>query len=1307
MTSPPADTSVAAYIWGDLFEVAVKRGCLGFLATSGYLPPDAVEDWKRTRVEQLHNYLYVNLDLIDPAERARHSSTLAHMLVQGYGLGWTALREAFRQFGSERIRVRGLHGPLQLPGIREQGRRAIDRTKAAADLWTALSLGGQPDGGWADQGGPANADLLLWLQIDDGQQHVLALEFSANPPAVAEDFSSSRPHLWELLAHTRRIESRGVFTRIGATLTDEQFTLSKGLVGNLSAFTTRDKPLFKLCQSASYATEFVTLMAARGTPLVNVTAHAIAITNSGVESLRASAANPDNPRWKLMLALGEAYREHEKLDPDNPTALNDEIRLVRTQIVQGLPPPFRRAVAEALEATDPASGFQLQLSEHLTGLMNPATPGDVDELLAGVDESAAVCDLLSARHPREHVRQRVRSADGSITLRHVHAAAIRAATEAAPPGRITVIAAEGCPGIGKTTAVMDALRDLDSGFLWLYASPRLVINGEVTNRMARVDGKPTGILTLTANARLISGASAWWRFKHPNQRRRVEAAVVVDGVPAIRDLKRSTILVTPDQGTEIEARFSGTPMRKRTEDEYTDRLSREFLPGVLETLARTTRDVLDHNRNINRLLLATSIQGFRNLLQGDARRRARDTVERLSELFGTRASEPGGDLERARFAQRIPTIVVMVDEIAGDGAGGPFVHALARWLNQEFIDPFTGTDAGPYRVIFVLSDASLANADVFGTYLEHELDAPEKVLVSPSQPAQALRVHAGTVRLSGLRLPVLHVMADGYFARSLQIDYQLQLVRVKRDSSLEAQSASARKAVLDQESQRTLRRAVESVFAAVAKTPRGQQVIFYAQDKLLLRAVCGGLLQPDRLESELLGPIQTQGVILAEDQIAILDAGVPPDDRIKLVQPSVRDTKRLFLMTSSGARGVSFPLATTIIAMVPRFAIESGFMELAQLIYRGRGDTRAPWSDETIKGDLLDRRIVLILQDFLLTDDEIDARQWLRRTIDMLSALVLLRATLLTRMTGDSGIPGQRAAIVPVGRIGTDEAGDGLANAVGVFLHECDVFLYRNPDVAQGLVRKAREGVATFFESFERIGRLESGQQSITEERALRPLVEQITARVGPLLDPTDVAALPEQVYCLGPVWLESWTPIPSEESFQIRALSQPERLSLELLRRQLRQIGGTWRTFPLELTWAARDLARILERPEELGDRNFRAKRRSEMVKRWACVPLEYTSFCFAEGEHGRLARAPELDEHAFWRDGMLRLLTASATPATWEPIIPRYKHVPFLVVTTSGDPTGLSRAFDGRYFMASTELNLLNTLLFVPESEASSNDF
>jgi hypothetical protein len=54
----------------------------------------------------------------------------------------------------------------------------------------------------------------------------------------------------------------------------------------------------------------------------------------------------------------------------------------------------------------------------------------------------------------------------------------------------------------------------------------------------------------------------------------------------------------------------------------------------------------------------------------------------------------------------------------------------------------------------------------------------------------------------------------------------------------------------------------------------------------------------------------------------------------------------------------------------------------------------------------------------------------------------------------------------------------------------------------------------------------------------------------------------------------------------------------------------------------------------------------------------------------------------------------------------LPYFRSYPFAVLVARGDATGLARVFDDRYFMASTELNLLNTLLFVaePGAEAAS---
>jgi hypothetical protein len=148
--------------------------------------------------------------------------------------------------------------------------------------------------------------------------------------------------------------------------------------------------------------------------------------------------------------------------------------------------------------------------------------------------------------------------------------------------------------------------------------------------------------------------------------------------------------------------------------------------------------------------------------------------------------------------------------------------------------------------------------------------------------------------------------------------------------------------------------------------------------------------------------------------------------------------------------------------------------------------------------------------------------------------------------------------------------------------------------------------------------------------------------------------------------------------------------------------IGESWKEFPLTLTWGARDLAGILERAEGLQRRTLHAAQTSsQTTKQWVCLPIDYATFCYEDGEHGRQLRPVEADAHPLWHDGLLRIMNSLASVDSIEPVIPRYQEQPFLVIRTHGDPTGLDRAFDDRYFMASTELNLLNTLLFIASDD------
>ena len=75
---------------------------------------------------------------------------------------------------------------------------------------------------------------------------------------------------------------------------------------------------------------------------------------------------------------------------------------------------------------------------------------------------------------------------------------------------------------------------------------------------------------------------------------------------------------------------------------------------------------------------------------------------------------------------------------------------------------------------------------------------------------------------------------------------------------------------------------------------------------------------------------------------------------------------------------------TIPLEVVPGF--EPDPKEVPQKIFmqRGRGQTQDPRSGALIDGDSFDRRLVLLLQDFIVTDEAIDDRQWLRRSIDVL-----------------------------------------------------------------------------------------------------------------------------------------------------------------------------------------------------------------------------------------------------------------------------------------------------------------------------------
>jgi hypothetical protein len=1276
--SVPAFQQQAA-VWGQAFEVLVKRGVLACLVDKGHVSQHhpALAEWRTARLGHLYAAVVRELHILDDAAVAQVKAGCQHMAVVAYGLGYTAMRDYLKRIEGplrrKALQVRALWCPLTLPGPHDAA-AAIAAARQA--MHERLGLPGSPDPALAQRGMPAHADFLLWLSGSHNEDFLLVQEYSYDMPGQPGDFREEEAHLEELVRHGSLADSRGVFARVTSEVDEEQFELSHDIRTYLAALTAEDKPFYKLCQASAYAESTVKLLARSGLMTKPCLTRALAITPNGLESVAArfDPRGSTDPRFTLMEQLGMAYRKVQKIDDGDEAGLRTMVEQVFNGIYRRLPAALMRGAAGLRAAPEPGQDYLLEFEENVAAFANPMQGFSRAAILGMVDESPALQSFFGqpARNAIGMALDQFAPGEAEVSLRDAHAAAVVAGLNAARAGKIHVLGLEGNPGIGKTTAVTRYLAGQATGYLFLYVSPRVVINRDVSEKLARRDGEPSGILTVTTNAQLIASAGRWHASEVEQGRdtpRHIEGAVVADGVPGLVKPQRSVLVIDPVQEQEIEAAHAGSRLSKTTLSEHEDVVQERSLPGVLGCMADTTRELLKLNPAVNRAALTAALQGFRDKGGG------KSTIQALSRLFRNQADRQAGVEERRAFARRMPVILVMIDELAGDGAGAPFVHAVAQWLESEFIEPF-GDAGSPFTVVLVVSDASLGNEVVLDRYLNAGARTPDKVLVARSEGERPFRLAATRLRINGVRRDTLHVMTNSYPASELGIRYRVNLSAIRLEEVQPGLMESPRRAIRRVAAERLLANAADEVLKAIAAG--AAQVVYFAQDKQFLRALRDYLY----LNGE---------PALAEGSVEILDSSVPGWKRKALLEERRRDSVKVFLMTSSGARGVSFPRTDWIIASVPRFSIEAALMEIAQLIYRGRGMYRGD-DDKMVSGDHVPRKLVMLIDDFLVHEEAMDMRQWLRQSIDLLTLLVMLRSTIYTRITGDSGLK-QKLALVPVGAVGLEELKGLMSSHVMDFIREAETFVAGGEDRARaGLVAKAHDHALALFSRY----RLDATARAVADgfsfaRREVASQFMQATCGAVAALLPADGArpVIPDHVYFSGPLVLENWAHFDKRESFSFEGHSTgPRQLGKELY--GLLKHIDTDRAFPSTLRAPASNLLRILARQNPEAATEFTTVKALKSPNTWVVLPVGYPQFMDkldgAAGREGTSVADPDV-----WRASLGRSLPGGAEM----PAIACYEGVPWAAGVGQVDPLRFDLVFDDRYFMASGELNLLNTLL------------
>lgn len=1308
-----------AVIWGHAYEILVKRGVLGYLWDAKLLPNtpkinQELQPWHSMRLSKVYQYVIRELKLIDEREIELTRSALEHLAHCAYGAGYTLMREYLKSFKADfelnRVAITGLWCPLTLPSSNKTQVEA-QRHRDLANFCCMFDVPNLLTTDLFYKGHSGNADFILL--VSGREHHVLIHEYSYDMPSKLGNFRDSQAHLDQLMRHRRVVESRGVFANVSAEVTQESFQLSSDIQEHLLAFTGKNKPLYKLCQASAYGSHFADLwhniqktQQGGNPPPIHV--RALAITPNGLESLLAKFCHEQrDPRIALMRQLGSAYRQAEKIQDGDDQALNLRIQRVFKSLRTKLPKSLNQSLTQLNTLPVVGQDYQFKFDEQIEPFTNPNDTFSLTEAHALIPSDPAVDEFyggpaVDAISPL----MQSKAENNQLTLRDIHASAVVAAIRRSKSSQINVIGLEGNPGIGKTTAIRQHLEQDGSGFLFLYVSPRVIINRDVIHSMAHTSaGKPSGILTLTTNAQLNRSAQRYYDEYLKGEDgpfKKVDGCVIADGVDALNTPQTGSLLVlSPSDEVKMDMHCTDAPYRRKTLSEQDDLVHDKPHYGVLKTLGTMAHKLLECNPALNQLVLAAALQGFRQ------RNEHTTTIDGLSLLFKNKAHTRQGTLERANFAKRISHIVVMVDELTGDGAGAPFVHGIARWLSQEFLSQFD-KDKSPFTITLILSDASLANEVVMTKYLEGGNSSPDKVLISKTTSQRCFDLAVNKIKIDGRLLQTLHVMTNSYPASELHVHYQIKLNAISAQMNSGGQLESTRESINRVKYETLISNACGHVHHALSQG--AQQVIYFAQDKNQLRDLKQALIHnQDADESST--PSVNPNRLLNIDSVQVLDSSVPGHERKALIEPALQKMIKVYLMTSSGARGISFPRCDWIIADIPRFNIEASLMEVAQLIYRGRGKYEDE-SGKLVSGDILKRHLVMLIEDFVVHDPndllqtvQIPAgdqqRQWLRQSIDLMTLLVMIRATIWTRITGDAGLK-QPMALVPVGGVGIESLVSDMSDHVSKFVREVDVYLRNDKTQAHtGLLKEAKAGVEELFSRIKvtvtaKNKLLHADSRTLLKSLCMDELIQHIANPVVALLpkQPNEQCMISDHTYFAGNLVFEDMANFFKEETFQFEGASDSRTKSREALRNQLYRIDKQ-ACFSSTLRIPARALFQLLNRENDDDHLALNVIKALNSSKTWVVFPAGYRQFLNKKSDDHRVI----MNDPDFWRDGLVR----EARCMTAIPALARYDSYPWVVAVGASHPLRLDQVFDDRYFMASSSFNLLNTLLLNEPSQSS----
>lgn len=545
------------------------------------------------------------------------------------------------------------------------------------------------------------------------------------------------------------------------------------------------------------------------------------------------------------------------------------------------------------------------------------------------------------------------------------------------------------PGIGKTYSVRRYIANNKKG-IFVYISPRLAITQEVANAVEEDFGENGLVLTtdsLMGDYDLCAGSNQFAIEK--GQR---AAGCNKNGIAyrLLTSAEAEKVKDRPKSGGQIKAQTYnfGTIEKTVSEERVAERLC-----NCAGNIVRYQQDLFRNGRQpeLQNLMLGMSMQACGKIHKTQL-------SKYFLQIFSIENTKAMNMSEIDAFLNTFGHVTFMVDEISGD-EGGLQIRKVLNGVCKT-ISSCSGRRITPTLII---ADASMQDSTTAKKYFAKS--AQESIFINKdekhenylySEPSQ----HDGVI-----------VNCCTYPAKNLFISYKTNVKGQEENKKNEENKQSKRKP------KEVLNKIINDVCEICLPTDgcreeiltksgekRKTQCLIYIQNKTDLEQI---------------------GSMLRERNIKCMELNSNTDaaDKAKTeLRANAEDAPEVLLITSSGARGLSFKYVTHLFIQIPTFSICSNLMEIMQTIYRGRGDGTIDVSCNKYITFYLDLSFTK-LENHGLSDEEKrilcheEKIFQTQKKIDAMAMCLLMEGCIETRIFGQDRTT--KYSMTPLGRQGT------------------------------------------------------------------------------------------------------------------------------------------------------------------------------------------------------------------------------------------------------------------------------------------------